>query len=225
MKKQPLSILDQLLTFDAECQQQFSSLIVGIDEVGRGSAIGPVVAAAVSLPESLTPDQKTELAFLNDSKQLATTVREALSQAIQRHCLVGIGIADKEEVEQLNVHHASLLAAYRAYTSWLQQTNYPHHILLDGRAVMPNLPRAKQLAVVKGDGKSAAIAAASVIAKQYRDSQIIALAKQYPGYGWETNIGYPTPAHQRAIQQLGLTQHHRKTYKIAQTQLNLSLAE
>ncbi len=226
MSAKRVSHLTALLRFDREmlkgCPE--GACLVGVDEVGRGSLIGPVVAAAVCLPEKLTAPQRKALQFLNDSKKLTPQLRATLAAVIHETCQVGIGVAEKAEVDQLNVHHASLLAAYRAYQAVFSSSGDERaYLLLDGRALLPDFPKPRQQAVVKGDGKSAAIAAASVVAKHYRDQWVIRLAQEYPGYQWEQNMGYGTPAHLEAIERLGLTPHHRVRFRLVQEQLSLQL--
>ena len=217
--------LQALLAFDAEIRSELPEgcRLIGIDEVGRGSLIGPVVAAAVIVPEDLSDEAKALLAPLDDSKKLLPNVRAELYQHIQMFCQVGIGEASQAEVETLNVYHASLLAAYRAYEA-LGPAEGEELVLLDGKAVMSMLPKASQRAIVKGDGKSAAIAAASVIAKHHRDQWVIEMASQYPGYGWDTNMGYGTPEHLDGLSRLGRTPLHRGGFKaVREAQLALPL--
>lgn len=196
--------------------------------MGRGSLIGPVVAGAVCFP--CEPDRKLKklLTWLDDSKKLSADVRADLSEAIHAHCWVGIGAADKDEVDRLNIHYASLLALHRAFealcdNAGLDRRTSDAFLLIDGRALIPDYRRERQKAVVKGDGTSAAIAAASVVAKHYRDSLCQEWARQYPGYEWESNMGYATPAHQRAMSELGLTPLHRKNFKKVMEQMSLAL--
>ena len=206
--------------------------LVGLDEVGRGSLITGVVGGAVWIPPILDTAQKTLLRRLNDSKKLSRSVRAELSEGIQSFCRVGIGETTPEEVDRLNVHYASLLALYRAFTDLCGQMGDPWgrrgerwFLMLDGRAVIPDLDAASQRAIVRGDSQSAAIAAASVVAKETRDAHIRALAKQYPGYGWERNMGYATPEHLAAIETLGLTPLHRKSFRQVVRQLTLPLSQ
>jgi ribonuclease HII len=184
--------------------------------VGRGSLIGPVVAAAVAFPPSLTPAQRKALAALNDSKQLSAAQRAQLYDTLHAHAYVAIAQADREEVDTLNIHHASLLALSRAVDALIAQwpllCDTPPALLLDGRWLLPDHPPAHQRAVVKGDAQSACIAAASVVAKHWRDSLVIQLAEDYPDYGWDTNMGYGTPAHKAALARLGPTPHHRLSF-------------
>lgn len=214
---QSKSIFRELLQFDRDfLEEPGVSLLIGADEVGRGSLIGPVVAAAVSLPSKLGRGEQRLLADLNDSKKLSPAVRERLAGAIRGFCRVGLGEADREEVDALNIHHASLLAIHRAFEALCGQLTKEERenafLLLDGRWLLPNVPKAQQQSVVKGDGQSACIAAASVVAKHTRDTYIMTLAEAFPGYGWETNMGYGTPGHKASIARLGLTPHHRTSF-------------
>ncbi len=225
------SPLAALLRFDAALLTDLpgACALIGLDEVGRGSLIGPVVGGAVCIPPDLTRSQRNLLRWLNDSKKLTAAVRADLSVALHEFCQVGIGQAAKEEVDRLNVHYASLLALHRAFLQLCQKTGLcPESgnlfLVMDGRAVIPDYPRHRQKAIIKGDGQSAAIAAASVVAKQARDSLIIAMASEYPGYGWEENMGYGTPAHLAGLKQLGITPHHRVNYRSVQEQLLLTLS-
>jgi ribonuclease HII len=221
MPKTTDSKLEALLRFDERLRTEKpdARYLVGLDEVGRGSLIGSVVGGAVCLPLHLEPGQCTALRSLDDSKKLDAATRATLAAAIPQIGVVGLGEADPAEIERLNIHHASLLALYRAFCRVCEQLNISPDgdddcfLVMDGRSVIPNLPAARQRAIIKGDGQSAAIAAASVAAKHARDSRMIELARDYPGYGWEVNKGYPTPAHRRGIRELGLTPLHRKNFR------------
>lgn len=227
------SCLTRLYAFDGEVRQAYPArTLLGLDEVGRGSAIGPVVACAASLPETLCRDVKRALRALNDSKQVKPEERAQLAQWLSDHARVALGEASAAEVDAINVYHASLLAIRRAHDAWLDRfgaeavDGNPPFLLIDGHVPLPGLDRAGQRPVIKGDGKSAVIAAASVVAKQHRDAMIRAWALTYPDYGWETNIGYLTPVHREAIARLGLTPHHRRSFSLcaeAEAQLSLSL--
>jgi ribonuclease HII len=226
------SRLSALLRHDAAimAERENACRLVGLDEVGRGSLIAGVVGGAAWLPPVLTREQKQLLKWLDDSKKLTPAVRAELAEGIRSFCLVGIGVTTKEEVDELNVHYASLLALYRAFSDLCQQAAQAlHHpdwfLLLDGRAVIPDLSRAVQRPIVKGDGCSAAIAAASVVAKEYRDGLIRSLAEQYPGYDWENNMGYATPAHLKGIREKGLTPLHRKNFRQVHQQLLLPFGD
>lgn len=225
-----ISKLPSLLRFDAGILADLSEHchLIGLDEVGRGSLIGSVVGGAVCLPRRLTREQKRLLAWLDDSKKLTAPIRAELSETIQSFCLTGLGIAEKDEVDELNVHYASLLALYRAFQQLCSKaTLCPNtgdsYLIMDGKAVIPDFRPDRQRAIIKGDGCSAAIAAASVIAKHYRDSLIKHFSLEYPGYGWENNMGYPAPAHLKGIRELGITPLHRKNFKQVHEQLKLTL--
>jgi ribonuclease HII len=229
-RSRKVSKLSALLRFDARLLKELNAEchLIGLDEVGRGSLIGSVVGGAACLPKSLTKEQKRLLNWLDDSKKLSAPVREELAQAIRSFCYTGIGQAEKHEVDELNIHYASLLAVYRALEDLCAQVGLTPgedvlFLMMDGRAVIPDYRQDRQRAIIKGDGCSAAIAAASVIAKQHRDSMIKTLALDYPGYGWEVNMGYPTPAHIQGIRQLGITPLHRKNFRKAHEQLVLPL--
>lgn len=224
------SKLSALLRFDSRILKELEAEyhLIGLDEVGRGSLIGSVVGGAACLPKSLNREQKRLLNWLDDSKKLSAPVREELAQAIRSFCYTGIGQAEKHEVDELNIHYASLLAVYRALEALCEQMGLKPggdtlFLLMDGRAVIPDYRQDRQRAIIKGDGCSAAIAAASIIAKQHRDSMIRTLAQEYPGYGWEVNMGYPTPAHIQGIQELGITPLHRKNFRKVHEQLKLPL--
>ena len=179
------------------------TLVAGVDEAGRGPLAGPVVAAAVILdPQNIPPG-------LNDSKQLSARRREALYAQLLAVADVAIGEATVAEIEQLNILRASHLAMQRAVDG-LKQT--PHHVLIDGQM----LPRGFNLSaqpIIRGDARCMSIAAASIVAKTWRDRLMVDLAQQYPGYGWDHNAGYPTKGHKNALQNLGLTPHHRRLFK------------
>jgi ribonuclease HII len=177
--------------------------VAGVDEAGRGPLAGPVVAAAVILQQGRTPDG------LNDSKKLSAKTRNRLKVEIEALASVGVGIASVEEIDALNILRASHLAMERA----LADLNPPpDHALIDGNMI----PRGLTLpcdALVRGDGRSLSIAAASIIAKCTRDEIMVDLAQQHPGYGWAQNAGYPTAAHLKALRNLGPTPHHRRSFK------------
>jgi len=186
--------------------------VAGVDEAGRGPLAGPVVAAAVILPL----DTPAELAnLLDDSKKLTAGQRQAAFDALRDSpAQIGIGAASVAEIARLNILGASLLAMRRAV---LRLAVPPSLALIDGNRA-PELPCVTR-AVVGGDGRSLSIAAASIIAKVTRDKLMRALALRYPGYGWEHNMGYPTPEHREALAALGPTPHHRRSF--APVQLSL----
>jgi ribonuclease HII len=177
-------------------------IIAGVDEVGRGSLIGPVFAAAVILDKSI------DLKVLKDSKSIKKKRRELLSNYIKKNSIWAIGKASKEEIEKINILQASLLAMKRAIKKLKKK---PSHILVDGNR-LPKLKNYKMKAVVKGDKKIPSISAASILAKVSRDKFIISLAKKNIGYHWDKNFGYGTKQHLNAIKKLGVNKHHRKTF-------------
>ena len=179
------------------------SLVAGVDEAGRGPLAGPVVAAAVIL------DPKNILPGLNDSKQLSAKRREQLYVILMDTADVAIGTATVAEIEQINILRASHLAMQRAVAG-LAKT--PHHVLIDGQ-MLPRGFNVSAQAIIRGDARSLSIAAASIVAKTWRDRLMVDLAQQYPGYGWDHNAGYPTKGHKNALQNLGVTPHHRRLFK------------
>ncbi|EHG15639.1 ribonuclease HII [Prevotella histicola] len=177
----------------------------GCDEAGRGCLAGSVYAAAVILP----PDYENDL--LNDSKKLTAKKRYALREVIQRDALAwAVGIVTPEEIDKINILNASFLAMHRALD---QLSLRPEAVIVDGNRFKPyqDLPFTT---IVKGDGKYLSIAAASVLAKTYRDDYMLSLAKEYPQYDWQSNMGYPTKKHRQAIRDHGITPYHRKSYNL-----------
>jgi ribonuclease HII len=180
-------------------------IVCGVDEVGRGPLAGPVVAAAVVIDRRCFRGELR--ATLDDSKVLTREQREACHCALRRCARIGIGAASVAEIDRINILRASLLAMTRAVAA-LGAT--PDTALIDGN-VAPQLPCAART-VIKGDGLSFSIAAASVVAKVTRDRIMRTLAGRYPGYGWETNAGYATAEHGAALRHLGVTPHHRRSF-------------
>lgn len=177
----------------------------GCDEAGRGCLAGSVYAAAVILP----PDYRNER--LNDSKKLTARQRYALRQDIERDAVAwAVGVVTPQEIDQINILNASILAMHRALD---QLQVRPEAIIVDGNRFKPyrDLPHTT---IVKGDGKYLSIAAASILAKTYRDDEMIRLAQQYPDYDWQHNMGYPTRKHREAIRQHGVTPYHRRTFNL-----------
>lgn len=191
---------------DLSYERAVTGIVCGIDEAGRGPLAGPVVAAAVILPARLPAILTSEL---NDSKVLSAKKRDALFEVICGTAAVGIGQAEVDEIDRINILQATFLAMRRAVDA-LAPHGAVDWALVDGNQ-RPPLPCQVQC-IVKGDGRSLSIAAASVIAKVTRDRQMTALAAAFPGYGWERNAGYGTAEHQKAMRQLGLTPHHRKSF-------------
>lgn len=177
--------------------------IAGVDEVGRGPLAGPVVAAAVIL----NPDDIPE--GLNDSKKLSLKRRTALEAELRNRAEIAVAEASVAEIDELNILRSSHLAMVRAVQAL---DPAPDFLLIDGNMI-PNGLQIPSEAVIKGDGKSVSIAAASIIAKNWRDQLMVDLAQQHPGYGWEANAGYPTKQHREALQNLGVTPHHRRSFK------------
>jgi ribonuclease HII len=177
--------------------------VAGVDEVGRGPLAGPVTAAAVVLNPDDIP------AGLNDSKKLTARRREALFDEIMARAVVSVAHASVAEIDSLNILRAAHLAMERAIAA-LAPT--PDHLLIDGNLVPKGLTL-PAVAVVKGDGRALSIAAASIVAKVTRDRIMVDLAQQHPGYGWERNAGYPSKSHISALQDLGVTPHHRRSFR------------
>lgn len=184
----------------------YESLIeAGCDEAGRGCLAGSVYAAAVILP----PDYQNEL--LNDSKKLTAKKRYALREEIERDAIAwAVGIVTSEEIDKINILNASFLAMHRALD---QLSVRPEAVIVDGNRFKPyqDLP---STTIVKGDGKYLSIAAASILAKTYRDDYMLSLAEEYPQYDWQSNMGYPTKKHRQAIREHGITPYHRKSYNL-----------
>jgi len=177
--------------------------IAGVDEVGRGPLAGPVTAAAVVLDLTAVPEG------LNDSKKMTAGRRDALAETLQTCAEVSVAHATVEEIDDLNILKASHLAMVRAVEGL---GTPPNALLIDGNLIPANLTIPAQ-AIVKGDARSVSIAAASIVAKVCRDKIMVELAQQHPGYGWETNAGYPSKSHKLALQNLGVTPHHRRSFK------------
>lgn len=177
----------------------------GCDEAGRGCLAGDVYAAAVILP----PDFKNEL--LNDSKQLNEAQRYQLREVIQKEAVAwAVGIVTAKEIDKINILRASILAMHRAVDK-LQTP--PEHLLIDGNKFTP-YPGITHNTVVKGDATFMSIAAASILAKTYRDDYMLAIAKEYPMYDWHSNKGYPTAKHRAAIREYGITPYHRISFNL-----------
>ncbi len=177
----------------------------GCDEAGRGCLAGSVYAAAVILP----PDYHNER--LNDSKKLTARQRYTLRQDIERDAVAwAVGVVTPQEIDQINILNASILAMHRALD---QLQVRPEAIIVDGNRFKPyrDLPHTT---IVKGDGKYLSIAAASILAKTYRDDEMVRLAQEYPDYDWQHNMGYPTRKHREAIRQHGITPYHRRTFNL-----------
>lgn len=191
----------EMQQFENLARQKGYQAIAGIDEVGRGPLAGPVVTAAVILPEDV------ELLGVNDSKQLTHDQREVLYDEIQDKALsIGIGMMDEGVIDQVNIYEATKLAMQQAVDNLSVK---PDFLLIDAMQLNNNLPQAK---LIKGDARSVSIAAASIIAKVTRDRMMVDYSKQYPGYGFEHNAGYGTKEHLEGLKKLGITPIHRKTF-------------
>ncbi len=193
-------------TIERNLQQQGYPVVAGLDEVGRGPLAGPVVAAAVILP----PDCQHSL-FI-DSKKLSPKVRQQLFELLHTiPARIGIGIVSQRIIEKINILQASLLAMKRAVLQLKKDGVQPVFLLVDGKFTIPM--STPQEALIKGESRSASIAAASIVAKVTRDKMMAKLHQQYPHYNFIKNQGYPTLEHRTAIQKHGITTHHRKTFK------------
>ena len=177
----------------------------GCDEAGRGCLAGSVYAAAVILPEDYQNEE------LNDSKQLTDKRRKQLREIIERDAVAwAVGIVTPDEIDKINILNASILAMHRALDKLSVR---PEAIIVDGNRFKP-YQKVPYTTIVKGDGKYMAIAAASILAKTYRDDYMNELAVQYPQYDWQRNKGYPTKKHHQAIKEFGITPFHRKSYNL-----------
>ena len=187
---------------------------VGCDEAGRGCLAGPVVAAAVILPKNF------KQSLLNDSKQLSEKKRILLRTEIKEHAIAyAVGIVDHKEIDEINILNASILAMHRA----LDQIKNPFNsILVDGNR-FKKYNETEHHCIIKGDGKYLSIAAASILAKTYRDDLMKKLHLEHPQYQWENNKGYPTKSHRAAIKRIGVSQYHRKSFRLLPEQLSLNI--
>lgn len=186
----------------------------GCDEAGRGCLAGPVFAAAVILPK----DYKNKI--LNDSKQLTDKIRYELREVIEKEALAfAIAQVSNIEIDEINILNASFLGMHRAVD---QLKTIPELLLIDGNRFKP-YKKIPHQCIVKGDAKFLSIAAASILAKTYRDDFMIEASKKYPYYGWEKNMGYPTKLHREGIRQHGTTPLHRMTFQLLPSQMELEL--
>ena len=189
-------------------------IIAGCDEAGRGCLAGPVVAAAVILPKGF------KNIILNDSKILSEKKRNLLRPIIEEEAITwAIGIVSPAEIDRINILNASFLAMHRAIENLAIKAEL---LIIDGNRFNP-YPKIPHECIIKGDGKFMSIAAASVLAKTYRDNLMKELDQQFPGYHWKNNKGYPTKQHRKAIAEIGANKHHRKTFQLLHAQLTLSL--
>lgn len=195
-----------------ELKYNVSLIEAGCDEAGRGCLAGPVFAAAVILPDGFHNE------LLNDSKQLSEKQRDLLRPVIEQEALAwAVASVDNHEIDEINILNASILAMHRALD---QLKIRPQHIIIDGNR-FKKYGDVPHLCIVKGDGKYMSIAAASVLAKTHRDEHMKKLHEQFPVYNWQQNKGYPTQEHRNKIKTHGITDYHRKSFNLADTQLKL----
>lgn len=193
-------MVKKLLNFAVENQIE-----AGCDEAGRGCLAGPVVAAAVILPTDFHHP------LLNDSKQLSEKQRELLRPVIEKEALsFAVSFVDIEKIDEINILNASILAMHQAVA---QLNTKPEHLIIDGNRFHP-YPNIPHTCFIKGDGRFLSIAAASILAKTYRDEFMLKIHEEFPNYQWNKNKGYPSKNHRRAILEYGATKYHRKTFKL-----------
>lgn len=184
----------------------------GCDEAGRGCLAGPVVAAAVILPKNY------ENILLNDSKKLSANARAKLRPEIEQEAIAwAVAFVDNNEIDDINILNASFLAMHKAVDQLSQK---PELLLIDGNRFNP-YPNIEHECFIKGDGRYMSIAAASILAKTYRDEYMMNLDKKFSGYGWSRNMGYPTPEHREGIKKLGVTAYHRVSFQLLPAQIEL----
>ena len=198
-------------------ENEAGCVVCGVDEVGCAPFAGPVVAAALILPAKPLP--RKLVALINDSKIVPAPKREAAAAALPNYCVISFGEASVEEIDTINIYHARMLAMRRAVAGLSVR---PELALIDGNATPKDLGCSART-VVDGDAKCLSIAAASIIAKVFRDTYMRKLAEEFPGYGWETNVGYGTRDHRSAMIRLGLTPHHRRSFAPVRQILGLPL--
>jgi ribonuclease HII len=191
---------------DLSLEQELPRPVAGVDEVGRGSLVGPVVAAAVILTPAFL--SSPERSLLDDSKKMPPIRREKVARAVMELCLFGIGRVEADEIDRDGILPSTMKAMDAAVRGL---DTKPSFILVDGDRLPSGLPCLSR-AVVRGDSLSLSIAAASVVAKVYRDRLLVASAVAHPGYGWERNSGYGTPAHKEALRRLGPSPLHRRSF-------------
>jgi ribonuclease HII len=195
--------------------KRFSDQIeVGCDEAGRGCLAGPVIAAAVILPLNFKNKE------LNDSKKLSAKKREELSQIIKKHALAyEVGIVNPVKIDEINILNSSILAMHKA----INKINIKYEILLIDGPYFKSYKNYNHECIIRGDSKFQAIAAASIIAKTYRDKLMSKIHEDFPIYNWLSNKGYPTKEHRKVIAKIGISIHHRKSYKLVDNQMSLKI--
>lgn len=216
--KSKKSKINSLIKFDATFSENF---VIGLDEAGRGPGAGDVFAAAVYFPK-ISNKLKKDLTLLDDSKKLSAKVREELAEVIKENSIWHLAVATVEEIEKINILQASLLAMRRSAVEVLARIENEKSplLLIDGNKLIKDF-EVPQKFVIKGDSLSLSIAAASIIAKTERDKYMIKLAQKFPEYDWQNNKGYLTPKHLEAVDEYGLTPHHRKSFLTKQLKLSL----
>ncbi|OMP68583.1 ribonuclease HII [Domibacillus epiphyticus] len=200
--------LYQMMEYERNVQASGARFIAGIDEAGRGPLAGPVVAAACILPEGFLPSG------LNDSKKMSESARDHLYELIMNHCQTGVGIISAEEIDEINIYEAAKKAMVEAVKALPEP---PDHLLVDAMVIPGEVD---QTSIIKGDAKSASIAAASIVAKVTRDRLMKEYALKYPGYGFNKNMGYGTSEHLHGLKKYGITPQHRKTFAPVKEMLN-----
>lgn len=198
-------------------ENEAACVVCGVDEVGCAPLAGPVVAAAIILPPKGLPRKLT--ALINDSKIVPAAKREVAAAALPDYCIISFGEASVDEIDAINIYHARMLAMRRAVAGL---SVLPQLALIDGNATPKDLACAART-IVDGDAKCLSIAAASIVAKVFRDAYMHKLAEAFPGYGWETNVGYGTRDHRSAMARLGITPHHRRSFAPVRLHLGLPL--
>ena len=207
---------------DFSLEEQYGNTVCGIDEVGRGPLAGPVVTACVFIPEN-----KRNLSFIRgirDSKKLSRTKLEYCEAYIKEHCIWALGSCSVEEIDNMNILQATLLAMKRSFDAMPETIKSNMRILIDGNHLPQNMP-CPAYAIKKGDDKSYSIAAASILAKLSRDRIMEKLHEIHPYYGWSSNVGYPSPAHKLAIKNHGITEHHRKSFAPVKAYIDNKITE
>jgi len=197
-------------------QYKSKNIICGCDEAGRGALAGPVIASAVVLPKNFSHKK------LNDSKKLSEQSRNEMADFIKNKSLFwSIGIANVSKIDKLNILNASIYAMHDAINKIITKMTHPPELLLIDGNRFKAYKNIKHKCIIKGDAKYCSIAAASIIAKTYRDQLMIKLDQDYPHYNWKKNKGYPTKEHKKQICKLGSTKHHRTSFKLFETQYTL----
>lgn len=223
MKTRQNSKLLQLIAFDKELKEK-DTIIIGIDEAGRGPLCGPVVAAAIALPD-FSEDMLETFQYLNDSKKFSgnESRREELYEKLMSlKCYYGIAEGSLEDIEKYNIFQTTYRTMYAAYQQLIKQLKPDQKVkvIIDGQKTISSIPKnISQQAVIKGDSQSASIAAASILAKVHRDNLVREMAKEFPQYHWDKNKGYGTKEHIEAIRKYGRCKYHRAGFKIKELDL------